>query len=145
MRFYKGKYKLKNINKYIGNKNNIIYRSSWEKRFMKYCDSNNNIVSWSSEELYIPYVSPIDNKYHKYYPDFLIKIKDNANKFKIIMIEIKPHKETIKPLLGKRKRRTTFLTEMSKWAVNSSKWQYAQKYCQTRNWEFKILTEEHIL
>ena len=145
MRFYKGKYKLKNINKYIGHKNNIIYRSSWEKRFMKYCDSNNNIVSWSSEELYVPYVSPIDNKYHKYYPDFLIKIKDNTNQFKIIMIEIKPHKETIKPLQGKRKRRTTFLTEMSKWAVNSSKWQYAQKYCQIRNWEFKILTEEHIL
>ena len=75
MKYHKGRYIPHNKQKYIGDITNIIYRSSWERRFMKYCDTNSSIIEWSSEELYVPYVSPIDNKYHRYYPDFIIKVK----------------------------------------------------------------------
>ena len=75
MKFHKGRYMPHNKQKYIGDIANIIYRSSWERRFMKYCDTNSSIIEWASEELYVPYVSPIDNKYHRYYPDFIIKVK----------------------------------------------------------------------
>ena len=73
---YRGKYKPANPEKYAGNVNNIVYRSSWERRFMVYCDNNEAITFWSSEELVIPYISPVDRRQHKYYPDFVIKIQD---------------------------------------------------------------------
>ena len=70
---YKGKFKPSNPKKYVGNPANIIYRSSWEKKFMFYCDTNPDILQWASEEMAIPYYNPIDKKVHKYYPDFIVK------------------------------------------------------------------------
>jgi len=143
MKYHKGRYIPHNKQKYIGDITNIIYRSSWERRFMKYCDTNSSIIEWSSEELYVPYVSPIDNKYHRYYPDFIIKVKSKKST-KIIMIEIKPSSQTKRPEKG-RKKNTTYLSEIRTWTINTSKWKHALKYCAKKNWEFKILTEEHIL
>jgi hypothetical protein len=136
---YSGKFTPKNPNKYVGDPNNIVYRSSWECRCMSYFDRTDEIISWASEELVIPYRSPVDGKIHRYFPDFLIRVK-NGDKTKTIMIEVKPYKQTQPP---KQRSRVTkqYITEVTTWGVNQSKWKAAEEYCKDRNWEFKILTE----
>ena len=68
-------YRPKNPKKYVGNTSNIICRSSWERIFCNFCDESDHIFTLASEEFSIPYISPLDNKRHRYYPDFLIKVK----------------------------------------------------------------------
>ncbi len=48
-----------NKNKYKGSKL-PVFRSSWELKFMRFCDMNENVVSWGSESLKIPYWSPVE-------------------------------------------------------------------------------------
>ena len=106
---YKGKFKPKNRDKYKGNPTNIIYRSLWERRFMVYCDSNNSVVKWSSEEIVIPYRSPFDRKIHKYYPDFWVKIKKHDGTIETSIIEVKPKSQTVPPKDTSRKRKSLSL------------------------------------
>ncbi len=75
---YKGKYKPSYPKKYKGDPTNIIYRSLWERKFMVYCDNNENILEWGSEEFFIPYISPVDRRVHRYFPDFMIKVKEHG-------------------------------------------------------------------
>lgn len=111
----KGKFKPKNPNKYNGNVSKITYRSLWERRFMLYCDRSDQIDSWQSEELHVPYVSPKDDKWHNYYPDFIVKSKDRT-----IMVEIKPEYQW-------------------NWQVNKAKWKAARELCDSNGWEFVVL------
>ena len=138
---YKGKYNPVYPHKYQGILTNITYRSMWERRFMKYCDLNVNVLLWSSEELVIPYLSPVDRKMHRYYPDFLIKVKKQDGTKHTMVIEVKPKRETKAP---KKKSRITprYLNEMKTWSINEAKWKHANEFCKDKNWEFKILTED---
>lgn len=140
---YKTKYFPINPTKYIGNHNSIICRSLWERKFCKYLDTNTNIVRWTFESLRIPYISPIDNKQHMYIPDFLIETKDKSGSIETILIEIKPKKQTIKPEM-KKKSKKTFLTESYTFMVNEAKWTSAKKYCQENDIKFQILTEDEL-
>ena len=135
---YSGRFTPKNPSKYVGDYKNIIYRSSWEARCMDWFDRNDNIISWASEELIIPYVSPIDGKWHRYFPDFLVKTKD-----KTILIEVKPKKQTKPPAPQKRVTKR-YITEVTTWGVNEAKWKAAIEYCKDRTWEFKIITEDDL-
>lgn len=139
---YKGRYRPSNERKYIGNPNNIIYRSLWERKFMQYCDLNENILEWASEEISIPYISPIDRKRHKYYPDFYIKYKDRDGKIKKSLIEIKPKKQTIEP--QQKRRSKSYMSEAKTYVVNQAKWEAAEEFCKDHMWEFKILTEDDL-
>lgn len=139
----KGQYKIQNPSKYIGNPNNIIYRSSWELKFMKWCDSNPNILEWGSEELAIPYISPKDNRVHRYFVDFYMKVRENDGQTKKYLIEIKPAKFVQEPKIPKRKTKS-FLHEVLTWGVNQAKWKYATEFCKDRGWEFMILTEKEL-
>jgi hypothetical protein len=139
---YKTKYEPKNPNKYVGNHSNIICRSNWERKFCKYLDENHNIIQWSSEELKIPYISTIDNKVHNYYPDFVFDAKINQNEVKTFIVEIKPKKQTTKPTPKKNKR--AYLNECITYETNRCKWKAAVLFCEDKNWEFKILTEENL-
>ena len=137
----------KNPEKYVGNASNIICRSNWERVFCEKCDTNDNIVTWASEEFSIPYVSPKDNKRHRYYPDFLIKVKEADGKFKKYVIEIKPKKQTIKPKMKtdsrKRPRMTkSFAKELENYVVNLAKWNAAIEFCKDNSLEFQIITED---
>jgi len=139
---YKGKFTPKNPKKYNGDPSNIIYRSSWEFRVMKYLDEHQNVVWWASEELNIPYVSPIDNKIHRYFPDFIVKIVDKNGKNKTLMLEVKPEKQTKMPT---QKRKTkNFISESITFAVNKSKWHAADLFCKEHGWEFKLITEKEL-
>lgn len=137
---YKGKYKPKNPDKYAGDPTDITYRSLWERKFMVFCDNNPNILSWASENIAIPYFSPIDNEYHRYFPDFIIKIRNKSDEIEVYLIEIKPEKQCKEPELGKKSKKT-FLKEMSQWVINTKKWEAAQAYAKSKHWKFKILTE----
>ena len=137
----------KNPKKYVGNASNIICRSNWERTFCERCDTNDNIVTWASEEFSIPYISPLDNKRHRYYPDFLIKVKEPDGKFKKYVIEIKPRKQTVKPKMKtdsrKRPRMTkSFAKELENYAVNLAKWNAAIEFCKDNSLEFQIITED---
>lgn len=143
MKSYKGIFRPRNPEKYKGDAQNIIWRSSLELRFMKYLDENTNVIEWSSEEVIIPYISPKDGRYHRYFPDFVFKVKDANDKVKTIMVEVKPKSQTMEPKKQSKKTRK-YLTEVMTWGVNQAKWKAAEEYCKDRLWEFKILTEEHL-
>jgi hypothetical protein len=140
---YKGKYRPIHPEKYKGDPTNIIWRSLWERKFCVYCDSNTNIIEWQSEEFCIPYRSPIDNKVHRYFPDFFIKYKDTDGKIKSSLIEVKPLRQTAPPVKPKRQTKK-YLSEAFEYAKNQAKWQAAREYCKDRMWEFKVLTEKEL-
>ena len=140
---YKGRYRPSNPKKYRGDSSNIIYRSLWERKFMVYCDNHSKILEWGSEEIALPYRSPIDNKIHRYYPDFYIKVKETNGKIKRYIIEIKPKKQTVEPKVKKRKTKG-YIYEIYEYARNQAKWKAAQEFCKDRMWEFKVLTEDEL-
>ena len=140
---YKGRYQPTNPLKYKGNFKNIIYRSLWEKKFMRYCDSNQNILEWGSEEYMIPYRSPLDNKIHRYFPDFYIKVNEKNGYIKKYLIEIKPKRQCVEPKVQKNKTRG-YLYEVYEYARNQAKWKAAKSFCADRLWEFKVLTEDEL-
>lgn len=141
---YKGKYKIINTNKYKGDYTNIIYRSLWERRFMTYCDTNDSILKWSSEEICIPYRSPLERKVRRYYPDFWLEVKKADGKKEKVLIEVKPKKQTQPPKIQKTKT-TRYLKEVKTWGVNKAKWEAATAFCKKKNWRFLILTEKELL
>lgn len=110
---------------------------------MKRFDENPDIIEWSSEETIVPYISPLDRRRHRYFPDFLIKTRQADGSTKTFMIEVKPKKETIEPKPQKRKTRK-YITEVTTWAKNQAKWAAAEEYCLDRGWEFMKMTEETI-
>ena len=140
---YKGKYKPRFPKKYKGNPTNIIYRSSWELKFMRYCDSNQNILEWGSEEFCLPYKSPLDNRIHRYFPDFYIKVRETTGKINKMIIEVKPKRQCIEPKRPKKKTRG-YIYEVREYARNQAKWKAAKSYCLDRGYEFKILTENEL-
>lgn len=140
---YSGKYKPTNIEKYKGDHRNIIYRSLWERKFMVYCDTNEKILEWGSEELVIPYKSPLDNKWHRYFPDFFIKYVDNQGNIRRSVIEIKPKRFCEAPKVQSRKTKK-YIYEVTEYAKNQAKWEAAKEFCEDRRYEFKVLTEDHL-
>ena len=124
----------------MGDSKNIIFRSLWELRFMKYLDENPSVIEWSSEELAIPYESPVDGRYHRYFPDFKVVLMNKNNERKTYLVEIKPHIQTKEPKIQKRKTRK-YITEVATWGINSAKWRAAEEYCLERGWEFIIMDE----
>jgi|TARA_A100001234_G_C12513552_1_gene337206 hypothetical protein len=137
---YSGKYQPSFPKKYKGDPTNIIYRSLWERKFMRYCDLNENILEWGSEEIIVPYRSPVDRRVHRYFPDFYIKIKESNKSIKKYLIEIKPKKQTVPPKKPQRQTKG-YLREAYEYAKNQSKWAAAREYCADRGWEFKVITE----
>ena len=138
MKYYQGKYKLKNPEKYEGDPTNIIYRSSWELRFMLWCDRNPSIIKFSSEETIVPYISPLDGKYHRYFVDFKIK----TIKGEVYLVEIKPKSQTLPPQGTKKTKR--FLAESATYLTNQAKWEAARRFAADRKWNFIVLTENEL-
>lgn len=142
-RYYQGKFKPRNPKKYLGDVNNIEFRSGWEKKVMNQFDVSSSILAWNSEEIIIPYLSPKDNHYHRYFIDFLIVTKDKEGNKKVTLIEVKPKKET-KPPTNRGKKKSRFLKEAITYEVNTAKWKYARAYCEAKGWDFIIMTEDEI-
>ena len=142
MKYYKGVFKPKNPHKYKGDASNIIYRSSWEIRVMNWLDDNPNVLWWASEELHVPYRSPVDKKMHRYFPDFIVRIRRKAGQEKTLMIEVKPERQTKKPTQKRKTKR--FLEKAATYAVNQEKWRAAELFCLEHGWQFVVLTEKEL-
>jgi len=140
---YKGRYKPKNIQKYIGDPTKCIYRSLWERRFMKWCDENASVYKWGSEEVIVPYRSPVDKRVHRYFVDFLIVIKNKKGEFETLLIEIKPKKQCSAPK-KESKTKKRYLSELKTYVINKAKWDAAEDYAIHKGWKFTILTEDNI-
>ena len=140
---YSGKYSPRNISKYLGDHSNIWYRSLWERRVMVHLDENPNVIGWSNEEIIIPYLSPVDGKWHRYFPDFYAKVKNKQGMIESVILEVKPKSQSVPP---KAKSRITrqYIQEVATWGVNEAKWKAATEYCKDRNWKFSIITEDQL-
>jgi|TARA_B110000977_G_scaffold131364_1_gene167390 hypothetical protein len=135
---HRGRFNPKNPEKYRGDVTAIVYRSGYEVKFMNWCDKNSDVTEWNSEEVVVPYRSPMDNKVHRYFIDFYIKV--NGKQY---LIEVKPDRFTRAPVIPKRKTKR-FLNEVAQFAVNEAKWKSAREFCADRNLEFKIITEKEL-
>ena len=138
----KSKYRPENPRKYKGDYKNIICRSSWERKFCRWCDLNESILEWGSEEFFIPYRAP-DGRVRRYFPDFIMKVKETNGEIKTYVIEVKPAKQTRPP---KKKKRVTksYIYECTTYAVNQAKWKAADEWCKDHKIEFKIITEKEL-
>ena len=139
----KSKYQPSYPKKYKGDSSNIICRSSWERKFCRWCDLNESILEWGSEEFWIPYLSPVDNKVHRYFPDFIIKVKESAGQVKTYVVEVKPKKQTQPPKKPKRQTKS-YIYECKTYAVNQAKWKAAVEFCKDHMIQFKVITEDEL-
>jgi len=137
---YKGRYRLKNADKYKGDPDNLIYRSLWELQCMKWCDHNPNVRYFSSEEIVVPYVNQVDKRYHRYYPDLMIEFVSGET----LLVEIKPASQTRVPNRPSGRKTRRFVSESLTYVKNQSKWQAAEEYAKKRGWTFRIWTEHDL-
>lgn len=142
-RSFTGRFVVKNPSKYRGNVQNVIYRSSYELRFMKWCDATDAVLEWGSEEVVVPYVSPWDGNIHRYFIDFYIKVKDKHGAIKKYLIEVKPLKFTQPPKTPKRKT-SRYWGEVKDYGVNQAKWKAAEQFAEETKCEFLIITEQDL-
>lgn len=129
--------------KYVGDVSNIIYRSSWEKKFMIWADNNRNIIRWCSEEIVVPYYDPTTNKNRRYFVDFMIEYINRSGETRKALIEVKPEYQTKPPVL-KSKVTKRYITETFEYEKNKAKWSAAKEWCSLRGLEFVVLTEKHL-
>jgi hypothetical protein len=140
---YSGKFSPKNTNKYLGDPTNVWYRSLWERRVMVRLDEDPNVIEWSNEEIVIPYLSPIDGRWHRYFPDFFVRVRNRQGVQEAMILEVKPLKQSVPPPVKKRITRQ-YIQEVATYGINEAKWKAATEYCKDRNWSFKVITEKDL-
>lgn len=136
---YRGRYKVKDKSKYVGDPEKVVYRSMWERQVFKWIEKNPDIVEWNSEDVVIPYTCATDKKRHRYFIDLYFKHK-NGKKY---LVEIKPDKETRPPNPG-RKKTKRYISEQLTYAKNQSKWHAATEFAKDNGVEFQVWTEKTI-
>ena len=145
--YYQGRFKPRNPEKYKGDPTNIIYRSGWELKLMSYLDKHPHVTKWCSEEIIIPYRSPIDGRMHRYFPDFYVEQINKEKRKEKVLIEVKPYAQTQPPKIQntkKNKPTKRYLNEVKTWGINSAKWKAAEEFCKDRGYIFRIITENEL-
>lgn len=142
--YKQGYYRPINPLKYKGNSQNIVYRSSWEYKFMLYLDQHPGVIRWASEEPWfcIPYRDPVSGRQRRYFPDFWFEKIDQ-----VFLIEVKPQEQTRPPKIKKLKNGQpdkSSLKKLMTFAINKAKWEAAEQYCKAHNWKFQIITEKDL-
>lgn len=142
---YKGIFQPKNASKYRGNPSNIVYRSGWELKLMIHLDGHPDVLEWASEEIIIPYRSPLDGKIHRYFPDFYVKKRNLEGIIEKVLIEVKPAAQVKQPVIQESKKPSRkYIKEVATYAVNQAKWKAAEEYCLDRQWKFMLMTEKEL-
>lgn len=141
-RYVQGIYRPINKSKFVGEY--AIFRSSLERKFFLWADNNPNVLEWGSENIIVPYVSPLDNRAHRYYVDNYVVLKEGSNIVKYL-IEIKPYKQTFKPTVSKRKKKSTILHEQTQWIINQAKWEAAELFAKKKGYKFIKITEKELI
>ena len=142
--YHQGYFTPNNPHKYIGNPTNIVYRSKWERIFLNYLDKNPRIIRYASEELIIPYISPIDHKQHRYYIDFYLEVLQHDNSVKKYLVEIKPYDQTIPPKKKKSGIDESYIEKTKTYLINQAKWEATKELCKQKGYEFMIITENEL-
>lgn len=145
--FNQGYYKPHRTEKYVGQLP-IIYRSSWERKFMIWCDTNQLVLSWSSEPVEIPYWSSFHKKQRTYNPDFYIKVLKEDGTIDQLIVEIKPEAQIRKPeppAVNSRKAVQNYQFLAEQYVTNRDKYLAAQQYATERNCRFVIMTEKTLM
>ena len=122
----------------------IRYMSGWERLFFDFCDMNPNVLSWNSEGIPIPYISPLDNRQHTYYPDVYLEVKKSDGTLERTLVEIKPNAERFPPKEPKKKTEKnmmSFMKKMETFLVNQAKWEQAEEFCKLNNITWRIMDE----
>ena len=131
--------------KYVGDINNIKFRSGWERICMVLLDKSNQVKKWSSEPIAIDYISPVDSKHHKYFVDFFVQWSNGKKS----LIEVKPYHQTLKPRLNESKKSKksidSYVYEVKMYLTNLAKWKFAEEFCnKIPDWNFLVWTEKDI-
>ena len=140
----KGKFRPKNPDKYKGNAGNIVYRSSWELKFCNYCDLREEVQSWQSEEKCVWYFDPVTKKKRRYFPDFIVHYQRKDGIMVTDMVEIKPASQVKGPPKNPKKKTKAWHNAVMTYVTNQAKWAAAQGYCESRGWNFRIVTEKEL-
>lgn len=140
-KYKQGVFKPTHPEKYVGDVGKIIFRQQWELKMLKWADMNPSVLKYASEELVIPYISPVDSKQHRYFVDFLIMVKNRSGEIKKYAVEVKPEAQTMPPKTRNKKR---LITETMTYAVNQAKWKAADEFCKSKGIDFIVLTEKHL-
>ena len=141
--FLQGKFQPKNPQKYVGDKADIVFRSSWERKFMIWCDNNPAVLNWLSEYP-IPYFSQVDEKMHRYFVDFFVRVKSTDGTITVLMVEVKPHSQCLepkKPKINNNKAMMRYINECKTYVVNQNKWQAAADYAERNGFKFIVMNE----
>ena len=141
-KFAQGQFVPKNAQKYVG-KHTPRYRSGWELTFMNFCDNNKNVLYWASEAISVPYRNPFTGQPKNYIPDFFVVYENKYGKKVAEVVEIKPKKQTTPPN-EKNKKTAAYRNAALTYAKNYAKWSAAREYCEDRQMNFLILTEDHL-
>lgn len=139
-----GKYRPQNPEKYKGDYTNILYRSSWERSFMRWCDLTEGVKKWQSEEKCIWYFDPVTKKNRRYFPDFIVEYQRKDGITLQEMVEIKPYRQVIGPPENPKRKTKAWATAVMTYATNQAKWAAARKYCEDRGMNFRIVTEKEL-
>ena len=140
-KYHQGHYRLLNPHKYVGSSTDIVYRSSWELRFNRWCDLNPSVVKWNSEEIVIPYYSQADGKNRRYFVDYIIQMKTDKGTIESLLTKIKPSGQQVKPKNHGNKKPENYLAEMHTYQVNQDKWEAAEKWAAKHGMRFVVLNE----
>jgi len=153
----KGLYHPKNPEKYIGDITDVMYMSSWELKFMIYCDNRSEILKWGSECFHISYqmerknheTGALKKSNHKYWPDFYMEVidPDSPDGVKKFVVEVKPLHETVQPIPPKKfstKAMRNFEYAIVAFQKNMYKWAKAKEFCDARGMHFILVTEKHL-
>lgn len=143
-KYHQGKYIPINPAKYKGDLEKIFARSSWEFKAFKFLDTNPNVIQWTSECVVVPYISPVDNRQHRYFVDLYFRIKTKDGDIIDYVAEIKPLIQTKVPEKTPKKSRERYIEEVKTYVVNEAKWKAAKKYCDDRGWKFTLITENDL-
>lgn len=147
-KYHQGKYKLQNVEKYIGDPTEILYRSSWELKFCQYCDLNPGVLKWGSEVFKIPYIDRLGHS-HVYIPDFYLETinKEHPDLMNRFLVEVKPEKQIREPVIPMNiteKKLKGLEYDLKEWQKNKYKWVYTKEWCKNRDITFWLVTEEHL-
>ena len=143
MNYRQGTFKPQHPEKYKGSQP-IIFRSGMELKMFQICDSHQSIITWGSESVVVPYVSPVDNKLHRYFIDLVMAVKHNTGTIQKYIVEIKPYRQTLPPTKSSKKKTSTILYETIQYAKNMSKWESAKEWAAKHGYKFLIVTENEL-
>lgn len=146
----KGYFDVSNSTKYVASKSgDCIYRSSYEWRFMKWCENNPNVKSWTSEPFSVPYTDLTNpNKTRNYWIDFVVEFNDGE----VLWVEVKPKSQLDDVNMFSRQyaecvditQKVNFARHNKVEAMNYSKWYHAERYAKSRNAKFMVITENFL-